>query len=191
MTTLDARVLALLFLTLGVALAAEPRCPLLAAAAPSALVSYLDGPKGSQTSACTEYAIAQIGEKKYVAGVGVLVRYLGFRREPEFWEKGEDVVDLQHEWYPATSALFQIGKPALPALIDLLGTETNPIVRSRALQTVMDISRGDFVSGVKLIRDAAATRNAKAEQARLLDAARKSVALCRPSVRPQCEAALR
>jgi hypothetical protein len=101
------------------------------------------------------------------------------------------VVDLQHEWYPATSALFQIGKPALPALIDLLGTETTPIVRSKALQTVMDISRGDLVSGVKLIRDAAAKRQDKAARVRLLDAASKSVNLCRPSIRPQCEDALR
>ena len=179
-------------LTVAGALSRDPNCLQLESGEPSQLVSYLDGPKGSQTSACTEYAIGQIGEKRYVAGVGVLARRLGFRREPDFWEKGEDVVGLQHEWYPATSALFQIGKPALPALIEILGTETTPIIRSsKALQTVMDISRDDFVSGVKLIRDAAATRKDKAAQARLVDAARKSVNLCRASIRPQCEAALR
>ena len=99
-------------------------------------------------------------------------------------------MEYMHEWYPATTALFQIGKPALPALLDVLAAETSPVVRQKALETLMDISREDPVSGVKLMRDSAATRRGKAAQARLLDAARKSVNLCRPSVRPQCEAAL-
>jgi hypothetical protein len=188
------RVSAALFLTFAGAAGAAPNCPQLVSAEPPALVSYLDDAEKSQTPACIEYAIRQIGDKVYVPAVDTLVRHLGFRREPEPWERehGGAVIDLMHEWYPATIALYQIGKPALPALLDVLATDTIPVVRQKALQTVMDISSNeDIVSGVKVIRDAAATRRDKAAQARLLDAARKSVLLCRPSIRPRCEAALR
>jgi hypothetical protein len=116
---------------------------------------------------------------------------LGFRREPAPWESGDVVVELMHEWYPATTALFEIGKPALPALLDLLGTETTPIVREKALRTVMDISRDDFVSGVKLIRATASKQKDKAAESRLLDAAAKAAKMCPPHIRAECEDALR
>jgi hypothetical protein len=188
----NARVSAAACLTLAGALAAAPNCPRLVSAEPAALVSYLNGPEASQTPACTEYAIRQIGDKGYAPAVDTLVRRLGFRREPGPGERGEGgaVLEYMHEWYPATIALFQIGKPALPALLDVLAAETSAVVREKALQTVMDICREDIVSGVKLIRDAAAARQDKAAQARLLDAAKKSVTLCRSSIRPRCEAAL-
>ncbi len=71
------------------ALSAVPKCPLLASAEPPELVSYLDGPEKSQTPACMEYAIRQIGDKGYAPAVDTLVRHLGFRREPGPGERGE------------------------------------------------------------------------------------------------------
>ena len=185
------RALATLLVTAAGAIIAEPKCPRLADAEPSALVSYLDGSMASQPPACVEYAIGQLGERRYGPAADTLIRHLGFRREPDFWEKGEDVVELQHEWYPAATALFQIGKPALQPLIDLLGTETPPVVRAKALQTVVDICRDDFVSAVKLLRAAAAKQGDSAAKTRLLDAAGRAVQMCPRGLRPQCEDALR
>jgi hypothetical protein len=116
---------------------------------------------------------------------------LGFRREPDSWESGEDVVALQHDWYPATAALSLIGKPALPPLVDLLGTETTPLVRAKALEIVMDISEDDSVSAVKLLRAAAAKEEDKAAESRLLDAAGKAAKMCPARAQLQCEDALR
>lgn len=172
------------------AFAPEP-CLQLASAEASALVSYLDGPEASQTAACIAFSVRQIGAKKYAAGVGTLIRYLGFRREPDFWERGDDVAASRHDWYPATAALSLIGKPALPPLVDLRGTETTPIVQAKALETLMAISGDDFVSAVKLLRAAAATQQDKAAESRLLDDAAKAAKMCPPNVRPQCEDAVR
>ncbi len=177
-------------LTVAGAFAPEPCLPLASSDAP-ALVSYLDGPQAPQTPACIAFSVRQIGAKKYAAGVGALVRYVGFRREPDFWERGDDVAALRHDWYPATTALCLIGKAALPALIDLLGTEAAPVARAKALETVLDISRDDFVSAVKLLRAAAADQGDKAVESRLLDAASKAANICPPSVKPHCEDALR
>ncbi len=102
------------------------------------------------------------------------------------------MLEYMHKWYPATIALYQIGKPALPALVQLLGTETSPIVRAKALQTVMDISSDGFhfVSGVKLLQAAALSQGDSRVKARLLDAASKAVKMCPVPLRPQCEDAL-
>lgn len=178
-------------LTVAGALSPDTNCLDLGSAEPSELVSYLNGPQPSQNAPCMAYSIRQIGAKQYVPGVGALIRYLSFRRDPDPWEKGKDVVETKHDWYPATTALSLIGKPALPPLVDLLGTETTPLVREKAIETVVDITRDDPVSGVKVLRAGAAKGKGTVAESLLLGAAGEAAKMCPPQVRPQCEAALR
>lgn len=178
-------------LTVAAAFAPEPTCPQLASAEPSALVSYLDGPQASQTAACIAFSIRQIGAKKYAPGVLTLIRHLDFRREPDFWGNGEDVVALQRNWYPAVLALSEIGMPAVAPLVDLLGNETTPLVRTKAIETLVGIYGDDSASAVKLLRAAAVKQEDKAAGTRLLDAAAKAAKICPVRVRLQCEDALR
>ena len=88
------RVSATLFLTLAGTAGAVPTCPQLVSAGPPALASYLDSPEGSQTAACIEYAIRDIGDKAYAPAVASLVRHLGFRREP-----GPGSVSMGELWW--------------------------------------------------------------------------------------------
>ena len=168
-------------------------CTELASASSGELLTYLNRGKASQTSSCTEYALRRLGERKYLEAVPVALRYLDFRREPTEAEKHG--LASMNSWYPATIALFEIGKPALPYLVDLLATKTTEVVRKNALETVMDISSDDFVSGVRLIRAAAEKvrgndSRLSEEEVRLTQASREAAKMCPPRVRSDCEAAL-
>jgi hypothetical protein len=60
--------------------------------------------------------------------------------------------------YPAVSALFQIGKPALSALVKRIGSSANdePLARDNAAEAMMLIFREDPQQGVCYLRAAAA-----------------------------------
>ena len=168
-------------------------CTELSTASTVDLVKYLNRSKDSQKSLCVEYAIRHLGEKKSFEAILVILRYLDYRREPTQFEK--QGIATSHGWYPATIALYEIGKPAMPFIVERLATEMTLVERRNALETIMDISSDDFVSAVKLIRSAAQkvkgddVRITEAE-VRLTEASREAARMCPPRVRPSCEAAL-
>jgi hypothetical protein len=58
--------------------------------------------------------------------------------------------------YPATGALFQIGRPALPALIKVIEThESSSLESENAIYTVEGIFREALAEGTKYLREAA------------------------------------
>lgn len=173
---------------------AQP-CAELAAAGQSDAIKYLNRGRDSQTALCVEHALRQIGETGSIEGIAIVLRYLDYRREPTPSEKrGATNLNTWYQ-YPAMIALFEIGKPAMPYLIDLLASDTNNLRRRNALETIGDIYREDPAAGVKLLSSAAEKvkgndmRVTEAET-RLTEASRELAKMCPPRVRSQCEAVL-
>jgi len=170
-------------------------CTELASAGPADLVRYLNRDRSTQTSLCVEYALRELGEQRYLEGIQVVLRHFDFQRDLTPSEIG-GVTNINRGFlYPATSALFGMGKPALPYILDLLAAETNALRRRNALEAVRDICRDDYVAGVRLVRSAAEKvrgDDARLTQAeiRLNEASRELAMMCPPQVRSSCEAAL-
>lgn len=118
-------------------------------------------------------AIRRAGDLKAQEAIGSLIRLLTFRykspREQEAEEVGIAIAVPQP--YPAVSALFQIGEPALPALIRHIETnDTDPLARRNAAQALMSIFREEPRKGICYLR-AAATKAPTPVAAQWLDEA--------------------
>ena len=114
-------------------------------------------------------AIERLGEIRSIAAINDLVDLLTFKRIFEWDSERNGIIDEPHfisitGRYPAAGALFQIGKPALPALIKVIGTEkTGSLAGENAIYTVTQIFRDSPAEGVSYLKDAAA--NASSAQA--------------------------
>ena len=120
------------------------------------------------------HAIQRLGQMRAVEAIDDLVQLLAFaRRFP--WErdqKSDAVVEIQPitpgNRYPATSALYQIGRPALPALTRVIELDGLDSTRGQnALFAVQNIFIQDLTEGAKYLRQAAEI-SATAESARHL-----------------------
>ncbi len=104
-------------------------------------------------------AIQRLGEMRAVEAVDDLVELLTFaRRFP--WERDDAIIEIQPitegNRYPATSALFQIGRPALPALVKVVESNSLDSVRGQnAVSAIRNIFRDDLSGGVKYLEHAA------------------------------------
>jgi len=105
-------------------------------------------------------AIERLRDLKAVAAVDDLIQLIGFSRTFS-WERTDgSILELQPitpgNRYPAVSALFQIGKPALPALVKVIeGFESNSVENQNATYAVQSIFRDNLPEGVKYVREAA------------------------------------
>lgn len=118
-------------------------------------------------------AIERLGEMRSYAAIDDLVKLITFRRTLRSNEGTQPtVIDKEHpvtplSVYPATGALFHIGRPALPALMKLIETsEPNSLASQNAVYTLMAIFREDPEAGVQYLQDAA-------DQAPTLEASKK------------------
>jgi hypothetical protein len=129
-------------------------------------------------------AIERLGDLKATAAIDDLIQLIGFRRTFS-WERNDGfVVERQPitpgNRYPAVSALFQIGKPALPALVQVIeGSESNSIESTNATYAVQSIFRENLPEGVKYLRHAAKQSFTVLMGQRLSTAARRIEALSR------------
>jgi hypothetical protein len=125
-------------------------------------------------------AIERLGEMKSVGAVDQLVQLLTFRRTFPWENNNLDVIQEDHPVtplgrYPAAGALFQIGKPALPALIKVIETEeTGSLAGENAIYTVTQIFRDSPARWAEYLKDAA-TRASSPQAARRLSGAAKKV----------------
>lgn len=124
-------------------------------------------------------AVKRSGELKATEAIGGLISLLSFARvfpwEKEQEEKGfvyhSSTMSLGRR-YPAVSALFQIGEPALPALIDYIATdESDTTARENAAAAVMLIHREEPQKGICYLKAAAAKSTSPVAVARLNQAA--------------------
>jgi hypothetical protein len=100
-------------------------------------------------------AIDRLGELKAEPAIGDLVSILTFRQQ--FSEDQEEIgIVTDSRRYPATNALWQIGKPALPALSAAIASNDAKSMESKnATYTVMLIFRDTPKLGVNYLEDQA------------------------------------
>ncbi len=106
---------------------------------------------------CAIAALEILGHEHATAYIPQLVNFLTFRRK-FYWEgtgfNMRPVTELDH--YPAAMALFEIGKPALPALLAVASEEKPDSLKfNNAVSTIMSIHRDQSSGGVHFLRQAA------------------------------------
>jgi hypothetical protein len=100
-------------------------------------------------------------------------------------------IELSGSIYPAGTALFQIGKPAIPQLVAAIAEEaTSDLVRNNVADAVSTIYRDDLPEGVAVLVRAARAQTDPLANVRLMDQARRQAAQCGNDLRNDCENAI-
>ena len=186
------RILSVLLLTALPLLARAPECHLFekipAQLEGPRLVEYLSATEG-HTNACVQYAILRLGALKYVGAIDVLVTYLDFTQPlPPFPQAV--VSNGGDRPFPAATALMEIGKPALPALLKVAGKAgTSEMARKHAIDRVMGIFNND-AGGIAAFMKASRAAADPDVAARLAAAAKEAFRFCAPTEKPACAAIL-
>lgn len=176
----------------GFAFASMPRCEALAGSSQEQLIQFLkDGQRGNADANCTEYALRRLANEKVHEAIPVLTAYLGFRRPETDREKmgmGGALGTIGND-FPASFALSQMGRAALPALVHVIETESSdPQVHQNGIYTIMRIFHYD-VSGIQFLTRSAGTAKSADSQGRLATAAKEAVSWCSASAKSACESA--
>jgi hypothetical protein len=176
----------------GFASASMPRCEALAGSPPERLIQFLkDGQSGNADPNCTEYALRRLADEKVHEAIPVLAAYLGFRRPETDREKmgmGGALGTIGND-FPASFALSQMGRAALPALVHVIETDSGDVlVHQNGIYTIMRIFHYD-VSGIEFLTHSAATAKSTDSQSRLAAAAKEAVSWCSASAKSTCESA--
>ncbi len=118
-------------------------------------------------------AIRRAGSLRLVETIPDLINLLGFRYKFR-WERegGPQVIrPTSTSRYPAAEALIEIGKPALPALVDVVAThDFNTIQSERARYAIREIFRYEPSNAKEFLKDAAAKASTSEAKQRLLKA---------------------
>src|SRR5579883_3209588 len=89
-------------------------------------IRYLEAIKDNindDNNPCVASAIHILGDRRISAAVRTLVKYLDYKEPLTGTHKLKaegGIGDLGYNPYPAVNALFQIGKPAIPSLVDTM-----------------------------------------------------------------------
>lgn len=171
---------------------AQPNCQALAGSNAQKLTQFLkQGKIASPDPHCVEYAIRRLGNAKILDAIPVLVGYLDFER-PEteneklgvggaFGSPGND--------FPAVFALTQMGRAALPALVQVIESGASSTqAHQNGIYTIMKIFNTG-ASGIQFLAHSAATAKSTDAQNRLSAAATEAVKWCTELERPSCESA--
>jgi hypothetical protein len=125
-------------------------------------------------------AIEELGDLKAIKAIDDLIQLLNLKREikPATVQlDGIEIVDLDHpivdsDLYPAVIALYHIGKPALPALVNVIkNTENDSLNYSNALCALKYIFRDDTKQGATYLRNLALQASSEEAARRLINAA--------------------
>lgn len=175
------------------AVAAEPRCQALAGSNPQQLMQFL---KDRQTAGpdphCVEYALRSLGDAKIQEAIPVLVAYLDFERPETEMEKlgmGGALGTIGND-FPAVFALTEMGRAALPALIQVVESGTSSTKgHKNGIYAIMKIfQRGP--AGIQFLAHSAATAKSTDAHSRLSAAAHEAVTWCTAEERQACESAV-
>jgi hypothetical protein len=167
----------------GIAIA-ETKCSELEGAKPQTLMDYLRRDRSTTKAPCITSAMFQIAYPPdgqifdgYPEAIKIIVGYLDYRTPEE--SKLAAFVSRNRDAYPADVALFVIGKPALPYLIDAIASSsTSPIAQSNAIRAVFLIHSEDKSGAVRELRRASKASQDFDRSLRLFDAARKAANMC-------------
>jgi hypothetical protein len=164
---------------------------------PESRLEYLQGERSRLDRNCVLYAIEQLGNDHYTAAIKTLAAYLDYRRPdpPSFGSPAAPLVVGHLEWsgsiYPAGTALFQIGKAAVPRLVEVIAdVSTSDLVRNNAGDVVFAIYREYPAEGIAALVSAAHARSDPMDSLRLMDQARRQAGRCAQQWRNDCENAV-
>ncbi|SRR6266581_948732 len=170
------------------------QCGLLQGTAPGTLVSYLSTTATNQANAaCIASAINQLGSQRYAPAIPVLTKFLDFR-----WPVGarqhQRLYVLEHDGasiYPAATALEQIGKNSLPAVLNAIkGAPISPQAMEVAVSVWMTIYKGQAPTAVAMLKQVADNTKDPAQRQRLGWAASvAAMGWCSPAEQDQCKGA--
>ena len=116
-------------------------------------IRLLEEQKDTRQSPCISEIINQLGKSREIRAVNVLVGYLDFV-DPATRPKPNGFSD-RRPVYPAVDALFQIGKVAAGALLEVIAGGKSPIRRHNATAAYQAIFRDDLAAGIRLVRNEA------------------------------------
>ena len=182
------------FVTLVILLASiqsgAQTCERLQSSAPDQLVSYLNNVRPAQSeAACISFSINELGELRYKPAVGVLTKFLDYRRLPTAREEAGLYVHIE-SFYPAMTALTEIGESSAPALLETIKSgSTSDGGRENAVAVWMQLHKGAAFQGVAALKQEADRSKDAATRQRLNWAALKAHSWCSPAQRAQCKAA--
>jgi hypothetical protein len=157
-------------LVLQGAIAAGQQCERLQYATPSTLASYLGGTELHADSACMAFAINQLGNLRHEPAILVLTKMLDFRWPRDAWQKQAYFPDSPDpasiRIFPAATALEQIGKNSLPAVLEAIkAPSTTRLGRETAVTVWMSFYKDERPRGVALLKQQAdMTKDATARQ---------------------------
>lgn len=169
------------------------QCAELEGMKPQAQLEYLQQDRSALSADCIAYATFQLGFGRHTEATKTLVAYLDYRSPDDLKGARQMVVGRNADPYPAATALFMIGKPAVPDLIEAVaGSATSGVARSNAVLTVFVIYRDDISEAVRMLKRAAKARESTDCEAsqRLIDAARKTAGWCKGEMANVCMDAL-
>ena len=133
-------------------------CAELEGAKPEVHLEYLQRDRSALRPDCIFYAIDQIGLKHYAPAVKTLIKYLDYRVHEDPSKAGLPVImriPTLGSLYPAITALFEIGKPAVSGLVGAIaGPDTTDVARSNAIEALFLIHREDVSEAVALLNRA-------------------------------------
>jgi len=170
---------------------AAPVCPGLENSTPASRLEYLQGERARLSPACVLVAVGQLGYDKYTLAIKVLIGYLDYRDPAKMPGFRQTHIEWSGSIYPVGDVLFQIGKPAVPQLVETIANETtSDLVRNNAGDVVSMIYIEDFAEGVAVLVRAARAQKDPLASIRLIDQARRQAAHCGNERRNDCENAI-
>ena len=171
---------------------ADPTCASLENKKSESRLEFLQGEKARLDGNCVLYAIDQLGRAQYAPAVPTLLRYLDYPYPdpPNYGTPQNPLILAKINWtnYPAANALSDIGKVAVPQLVEAIADAATPeLIRKNAADTERFIYAPDPPEGIAVLVRAAHARTDPMDSLRLMDQARRLASLCRPEVRNECE----
>ena len=195
------RTIGLISLCIGICcrVSAESQCPALEGVKLKEQIEYLKHNRSELQDGCITYAMFQIAAPldrqdlaQYPEAIRTLVGYLDYRR-PDI-SRLSRAVSSNRAPYPASDALFIIGRPVVPDLIEVIANPSaSDISRTNATSVIFAIlSRDNISDGIQMLKRAAILKESADWQGsqRLMDAARKMAGMCKGDMANVCMDAL-
>jgi hypothetical protein len=153
----------------------EGWCDSLEHASDTDLVAFLNGALPDENNArCITWAIHRLGEEHYEPAIQPLVKLLDFRQP-----RSENLFHGPEDPFPSRVALEQIGKKALPAVLQAIKAEsTSDAARDNAVAVWMEIYKYDRPDGIAALKQEELKADNEATKNRLAAAVQKALPHC-------------
>jgi hypothetical protein len=130
----------------------------------------------ARDSPCISPAIKRLGRARDAEAGATLVAYLDYL-DPATAPRPGGGADVR-PYYPAVSALFQIGKPAASGLLSAIQAGESPATRENAVKAYEYVYRDELWSGIRELRKTRSLAKTDEERRRLNKALQKLINEC-------------